>query len=172
VSDLTSITLAAARDGLATGEFSSVELTDAHVAAVEAARELNAFVVETPDKAREMATASDARRARGEAGLLEGIPLAIKDLFCTDGVQTTAGSRILEGFKPAYESTVSANLWAAGAVMLGKTNMDEFAMGSANVTSYFGEVENPWRATSKDKAGDHRKLVPGGSSGSLAGRLE
>ena len=150
-------------DGLAAGDFTSVELTEAHVAAVEAARDLNAFVVETPDRAREMAAASDARRAKGDAGLLDGIPLAIKDLFCTEGVQTTAGSHILEGFTPAYDSTITSNLWAAGAVMLGKTNMDEFAMGSANVTSHFGEVENPWR-----KDGDNRKLVPGGSSGGSA----
>lgn len=161
--DLTSQTLAGARDGLAAGDFTSVELTEAHVAAVEAARDLNAFVVETPDRAREMAAASDARRAKGDAGLLDGIPLAIKDLFCTEGVQTTAGSHILEGFTPAYDSTITSNLWAAGAVMLGKTNMDEFAMGSANVTSHFGEVENPWR-----KDGDNRKLVPGGSSGGSA----
>ena len=163
MSELTALTLAGARDGLAKGDFTSAELTDAHIAAVEASRELNAFVVETPERAREMAAAADARRAAGEAGLLDGIPLAIKDLFCTEGVQTTAGSHILEGFTPTYESTVTANLWAAGAVMLGKTNMDEFAMGSANVTSYFGEVENPWR-----KDGDNRKLVPGGSSGGSA----
>jgi aspartyl-tRNA(Asn)/glutamyl-tRNA(Gln) amidotransferase subunit A len=162
-SDLTALSLTDARDRLAAGDVSAAELTAAHVAAVESARELNAFVVETPEKAREMAAASDARRAKGDAGLLDGIPLAIKDLFCTEGVQTTAGSHILEGFTPAYESTISANLFAEGAVMLGKTNMDEFAMGSANVTSHFGNVENPWR-----KEGDNRKLVPGGSSGGSA----
>src|SRR5262249_28308112 len=111
----------------------------------------------------EMARASDVRRARGEAGLLEGIPLAIKDLFCTEGVQTTAGSHILEGFVPTYESTVTTNLWKAGAVMVGKTNPDQVAMGSSNMTSYFGGVENPWK-----RRGDNRKLVPGGSSGGSA----
>ena len=128
-----------------------------------AAAALNAFITETPDRALAMAKASDARRAKGEARLLDGIPLAIKDLFCTEGVLTTAGSHILDGFKPPYESTVTANLWRAGAVMLGKTNMDEFAMGSSNMTSYYGPVDNPWR-----RRGDNRPLVPGGSSGGSA----
>ena len=157
---LTDLTLAAARDGLAKGEFSAAELTEAHIAAVEAARPLNLFITETPDAARAMAEASDARRRGGEVGVLDGIPIAVKDLFCTEGVLTTAGSHILDGFAPPYESTVTANLWASGAVMLGKTNMDEFAMGSANITSYYGPVESPWR-----RPGDNRPLVPGGSSG-------
>ncbi len=163
MSELTRLTLAEARDLLAAGKLSAVELTEAHVKAVEAIRGLNAFIVETPERALEMAKASDARRAKGEAGSLEGLPIGIKDLFCTEGVQTTAGSHILEGFKPTYESTVTANLWKAGAVMLGKLNMDEFAMGSSNMTSYYGPVTNPWQ-----RPGDNRPLVPGGSSGGSA----
>jgi aspartyl-tRNA(Asn)/glutamyl-tRNA(Gln) amidotransferase subunit A len=163
MSELTSLTLKAALDGLANKSFSSEELTRAHVAAVEAARPLNAFVVETPDKALEMAKASDARRASGEAGPLEGAPLGIKDLFCTEGVESTAASKILGGFKPTYESTVTANLWRDGAVMLGKLNMDEFAMGSSNETSAWGPVVNPWRAE-----GGNAQLTPGGSSGGSA----
>ena len=120
-------------------------MAEAHLRKLDEHRALNAFITETPDQARDMAKASDARRAKGEAGLLEGVPLAIKDLFCTEGVQTTAGSHILEGFVPPYESTVTANLWKAGAVMVGKTNLDEFAMGSSNMTSHFGGVENPWK---------------------------
>jgi len=157
------LTIAEARDALAKGEVSARELAGAQIAAVEAARPLNAFITETPDQALEMAEASDARRRAGEAGLLEGIPLAIKDLFCTEGVPTTAGSHILDGFTPPYESTVTANLWRNGAIMLGKTNLDEFAMGSSNMTSYYGAVENPWR-----RPGDNRPLVPGGSSGGSA----
>ena len=160
---LTDLTIAGALDGLAKKQFSSKELTAAHVKAVEAARTLNAFVTETPDKAMTMAAASDARRAKGEAGLLDGVPLAIKDLFCTEGVLTTAGSHILDGFTPTYESTVTANLWKAGAVMLGKVNMDEFAMGSSNMTSHYGYVSSPWT-----RKGDNRPLVPGGSSGGSA----
>jgi aspartyl-tRNA(Asn)/glutamyl-tRNA(Gln) amidotransferase subunit A len=160
---LTDLTIAGAREGLRKKEFSARELTQAHIAAVEAARPLNAYLVETPERALEMASASDARLARGEARALEGIPLAIKDLFCTEGIATTAGSRILAGFKPPYESTVTAKLWKAGAGMLGKVNMDEFAMGSSNITSAFGPVENPWR-----RRGDNRPLVPGGSSGGSA----
>jgi aspartyl-tRNA(Asn)/glutamyl-tRNA(Gln) amidotransferase subunit A len=163
MSALTDLTIAEALDGLSRKAFSAAELADAHVAAVEQARGLNAFITETPDKARAMAKASDTRRAKGTAGLLEGIPLAIKDLFCTESVLTTAGSHILDGYKPQYESTVTAKLWAAGAVMLGKTNMDEFAMGSSNMTSYYGPVESPWK-----RRGDNRKLVPGGSSGGSA----
>ncbi len=161
--ELTDLTIAAARTGLAKRSFSALELADAHIAAAAKARDLNAFVTETPERAREMAGRSDARLARGEAGLLEGIPLAIKDLFCTEGVRTTAGSHILEGFVPPYESTVTANLWRAGAVMLGKTNLDEFAMGSSNMTSHFGPVKSPWT-----RRGDNRPLVPGGSSGGSA----
>ena len=157
---LTDLTLAEARDGLQAGSFSSVELTRAHSAAVERARPLNAFITETPDLALGLAEASDARRKRdGAAGPMDGIPIAVKDLFCTGGVLTTAGSHILDGFTPTYDSTVTANLKRAGAVMLGKTNMDEFAMGSANMTSYYGPVKNPW------KGGGGRDLVPGGSSG-------
>ena len=133
---LTDLTLAQARDGLAAGEFSSVELTEAHIAATEAVRDLNCYILETPDAARSMAQAADDRRTRGEGGTLNGLPIAIKDLFCTTGVQATAGSRILEGFVPQYESTVTRQLWDAGAVMLGKTNLDEFAMGSSNTVSY------------------------------------
>jgi aspartyl-tRNA(Asn)/glutamyl-tRNA(Gln) amidotransferase subunit A len=164
MADLTGLTLAGALDGLARREFTSRELTDAHLAAMERARGLNAFIVETPEKAQAMADASDSRRKAGRAGVLEGIPLGIKDLFCTEGVQTTAGSHILEGFTPTYESTVTTNLWKAGAVMLGKLNMDEFAMGSSNTTSYYGNVVNPWRR----KNGSNVDLVPGGSSGGSA----
>ncbi|MGL4961736.1 MAG: Asp-tRNA(Asn)/Glu-tRNA(Gln) amidotransferase subunit GatA [Inquilinus sp.] len=160
----THFTLAGARDALKKREISSVELTTAHIAAVESLRGLNAFVTETPDKAIEMAKASDGRLARGEGGPLEGLPIAIKDLFCTEGVRTTAGSNILGNFVPPYESTVTSHLWRDGAVMLGKLNMDEFAMGSANITSAHGNVENPWRR----QDGSNAKLVPGGSSGGSA----
>jgi aspartyl-tRNA(Asn)/glutamyl-tRNA(Gln) amidotransferase subunit A len=160
---LTSLTLKAALDGLKAKSFSSVELTQAHVEAVEAARALNAFVLETPEQAIEMAKASDARRAAGTAGPLDGAPLGIKDLFCTKGVRSTAGSKIIGEFKPTYESTVTANLWRDGAVMLGKLNMDEFAMGSSNETSAWGPVVNPWRAN-----GGNAQLTPGGSSGGSA----
>ena len=163
MADLTSLTLAEAREGLTRRTFSSVELTRAHVEAVEGARALNAFVLETPERALDGAAASDAKLARGEAGPLEGLPLGIKDLFCTKGVRTTAGSRILGEFTPAYESTVTAQLWRDGAVMLGKLNNDEFAMGSSNETSYFGPVVSPWR-----RPGSDAKLVPGGSSGGSA----
>jgi aspartyl-tRNA(Asn)/glutamyl-tRNA(Gln) amidotransferase subunit A len=163
MSSLTDLTLRAALDGLSSGAFSSEELTRAHIGAVEAARPLNAFILETPDKALEMARASDARRAAGEAGALEGAPLGIKDLFCTNGVTTTAGSRILGGFTPTYESTVTSQLWRDGAVMLGKLNLDEFAMGSSNETSAYGPVVSPWRRT-----GDPSPLTPGGSSGGSA----
>jgi aspartyl-tRNA(Asn)/glutamyl-tRNA(Gln) amidotransferase subunit A len=163
MSELTALTLAAARDGLKAKKFSARELAQAHVAAVEAARPLNAFITETPEKALAMAAESDARIARGAGRLLEGLPLAVKDLFCTEGVLTTAASHILDGFQPSYESTVSGKLWAAGAVMLGKTNLDEFAMGSSTTTSHYGPTENPWR-----RNGDNRPLVPGGSSGGSA----
>lgn len=154
-------TIAKAADALANGEVSSVELTDAHIAAVEAGRSLNAFITETPEIARERAAESDARRAAGQvASPMDGVPIAMKDLFCTEGVRTTAASHILENFVPTYESTVSGNLRDAGSVMLGKTNLDEFAMGSANITSYFGSVKNPLTPE-----GANADLVPGGSSG-------
>jgi aspartyl-tRNA(Asn)/glutamyl-tRNA(Gln) amidotransferase subunit A len=161
VTNLTDLTIADARKGLAAKSFSVVELTEAHLAAIKAAnRALNAYVLETPERALDMAKASDARIAKGEAGALEGIPLGIKDLFCTKDVRTTACSHILDRFTPPYESTVTANLWAAGAVMLGKLNNDEFAMGSSNETSFYGDVVNPWR-----REGSDAPLVPGGSSG-------
>ncbi len=163
MSDLTALTIAEIRDGLAAGRFSATELTRAYLATMEAARELNAYIVETPDKALAMAAVSDARIAGGEARALEGVPLGIKDLFCTEGVHAQAASHILDGFKPVYESTVTANLWADGAVMLGKLNMDEFAMGSSNETSYYGPVVNPWRSE-----GSNAPMVPGGSSGGSA----
>jgi aspartyl-tRNA(Asn)/glutamyl-tRNA(Gln) amidotransferase subunit A len=163
MTDLTALTIASARAKLKAKEISALELTEAYIKAVEAARGLNAYIVETPDQARAMAKASDARLAKGEGGALEGIPLGIKDLFATKGVHTQACSHILDGFKPTYESTVTSNLWAAGAVMLGKLNMDEFAMGSSNETSYYGSVTNPWRRKNSNAA-----LVPGGSSGGSA----
>ena len=164
MTNLIDLSLAEARDKLAKGEFTAVELTRAHIAQVEAKRDLNAFIVETPDLALAEAAASDARRQAGTIGAMDGLPIGIKDLFCTKGVQTTAASHILEGFKPQYESTVSAKLKAAGAISLGKLNLDEFAMGSSNKTSHFGAVENPWKKTSDPAA----KLVPGGSSGGSA----
>jgi aspartyl-tRNA(Asn)/glutamyl-tRNA(Gln) amidotransferase subunit A len=163
MTDLTSLTLSEARGGLAKKSFTSLELTDAHLAAIEAARALNAFVMETPDQARAMAKAADAAIANGEGGPLGGIPLGIKDLFATKGVRTTACSKILGDFIPPYESTVTSQLWRDGAVLLGKLNNDEFAMGSSNETSCFGPVVNPWR-----REGSDTKLVPGGSSGGSA----
>jgi aspartyl-tRNA(Asn)/glutamyl-tRNA(Gln) amidotransferase subunit A len=163
MSALNELTLAAALKGLAAKDFSSRELTRAHLDAMAKASALNAWLVTTEEQALAMADVSDERRAKGEAGLLDGIPLGIKDLFCTKGVRTTAGSKILGDFTPPYESTVSANLWRDGAVMLGKLNMDEFAMGSSNENSAFGPVVNPWRAN-----GETQKLVPGGSSGGSA----
>ena len=163
MSELTSLTLKDALAGLKARRFSAVEIAQAHLDAIAAARALNAYVLETPDKALGMARASDARRARGEAGPLDGACLGVKDLFCTEGVQSTAGSNILKGFRPPYESTVTANLWRDGAVMLGKLNMDEFAMGSSNETSAFGPVSNPWKAQ-----GSNQALTPGGSSGGSA----
>ena len=158
MTDLTELNLADARDGLAKKEFSAVELTQAHIDRVAASAALNAYVLETPEKALDMAAASDAKIAAGEARPLEGLPIGVKDLFCTKDVRTTACSNILGDFTPPYESTVTQNLWADGAVMLGKLNNDEFAMGSSNETSRFGPVVNPW------KTGD-TQLVPGGSSG-------
>lgn len=159
---LTNLTLASARDGLKAGEFSAVELTQAHIDAMEANKDLNAFITETPELALEQAAASDAKIKSGDAGAMEGLPIGMKDLFCTKDVRTTAASKILDNFIPPYESTVSGNLKKAGAIMLGKTNLDEFAMGSANITSAFGNVKNPWSAD----AG--KDLVPGGSSGGSA----
>ncbi len=163
MTDLTRLTLTEARDGLKAKSFSATELTRAHIAAVEKARALNAYVLETPEHALKQAAASDAKLAKGEAGPLEGLPLGIKDLFATEGVRTTACSKILGNFIPPYESTVSGQLWRDGAVMLGKLNNDEFAMGSSNETSAFGNVVNPWRRT-----GSETPLVPGGSSGGSA----
>jgi len=166
---LTGLTLAEARAGLIAREFSAKELAEAHLRAIEGARTLNAFITETPDRALAMAEDADQRLAASEARPLEGIPVAVKDLFCTRGIRTTAGSRILESFVPPYESTVTANLWAAGAVLLGKTNLDEFAMGSSNVTSWFGPVTNPWTGRSDGAAGGaEAPRVPGGSSGGSA----
>jgi aspartyl-tRNA(Asn)/glutamyl-tRNA(Gln) amidotransferase subunit A len=164
MSDLTSLTIAEARDALNRKEFSAVELTDNYLSAIDAANaQLNAYITVTHDLARDMAKRADVNLGRGTAGELEGIPLGIKDLFGTYGVHTQAASHVLDGFKPEYESTVTSNLWAAGAVMLGKLNMDEFAMGSSNESSYYGPVKNPWRANNSDE-----DLVPGGSSGGSA----
>ncbi len=164
MTDLTKLTLSEARDGLAAKDFSATELTTAHLQAIEAANgDLNLYVLSTPDEALSQAKASDERIAKGMAGILEGLPLGIKDLFCTKGVRTTACSKILDDFTPTYESTVTQNLWDAGAVMLGKLNNDEFAMGSSNEASAFGPAVNPWR-----REGSDAKLVPGGSSGGSA----
>jgi aspartyl-tRNA(Asn)/glutamyl-tRNA(Gln) amidotransferase subunit A len=163
MTDPTALTLAQARDLLRQRKMSAVELADAHIVAIERARALNAFVLEAPDAARAMAQRADAALAKGEGGPLAGIPLGVKDLFATQGARTTAGSHILGDFVPPYESTVTANLWRDGAVMLGKLNCDEFAMGSSNETSYFGAVTSPWR-----RKGSDAKLVPGGSSGGSA----
>jgi aspartyl-tRNA(Asn)/glutamyl-tRNA(Gln) amidotransferase subunit A len=158
------LTIAEAAAALGARKISAVELTSAHNAAVQALNpRLNAYITTTPDLALEQAKAADARLAAGDAGPLTGIPLAIKDLFCTAGVRTTAASKILDNFIPPYESTVTAQLKAAGAVFLGKANLDEFAMGSSNITSGFGPVENPWK-----RRGSDAKLVPGGSSGGSA----
>ncbi len=167
MTDLTALTLVEARDGLRAKRFSAVELARAQISAVEAARVLNCFVLETPELALKGAEASDVRLAAGDARPLEGLPLGIKDLYCTAGTQTTAASRILQGFVPSYDSTVSANLWRDGATMLGKLNLDEFAMGSSNETSYFGPVTSPWRRRT-DGVPSEAKLVPGGSSGGSA----
>src|SRR5712691_9272154 len=175
MTDLTSLTLAEARSGLASKSFTSLELTDAHLAAIEAARSLNAFILETPERARAMARAIDAKIAKGQGGPLAGIPLGIKDLFATKDVRTTACSKILGNFVPTYESTVTSQLWRDGAVMLGKLNNDEFAMGSSNESSCFGPVVNPWRRRGPQPSpspasggGKGGGLVPGGSSGGSA----
>jgi aspartyl-tRNA(Asn)/glutamyl-tRNA(Gln) amidotransferase subunit A len=169
MTNLTDLIIASALEGLKNKDFSAVELTKAHITAMENARDLNCFITETPDIALKQAEAADVRYANGTNLPLDGIPIGMKDLFCTDGTQTTAASHILEGFIPQYESTVSGKLWDAGCTMLGKLNLDEFAMGSANTTSYFGNVINPW----KDDSG--KDLAPGGSSGgssaALAARL-
>jgi aspartyl-tRNA(Asn)/glutamyl-tRNA(Gln) amidotransferase subunit A len=162
MSDLTNLTITEGLKGLENKDFTAVELAQAHIDAGAAVKDLNIYITDTSEIALKQAAESDARRAAGNAGSIDGIPLAIKDLFCTDGTQTTAGSHILEGFTPQYESTVTANLFGQGAVMLGKANLDEFAMGSANTTSYFGNVINPW--TREDGAA----LTPGGSSGGSA----
>ena len=163
MSALNELTISEARDRLHTREVSATELTEACLGAIDGADALNAFVHKTPDAARSMAAAADARLAQGDGPALCGIPLGIKDLFCTEGVPAQAASRILEGFRPPYESTVTRNLWDAGAVMLGKLNMDEFAMGSSNETSVYGAAVNPWR-----RDGDDAPLTPGGSSGGSA----
>ncbi len=163
MTDLTELGVKAIRDGVAAGDFSAREVAEAFNANVAAAQgALNAFIVATPERALEAADAVDAARAKGETlGKMAGVPIGMKDLFATQGVQTTAASHILEGFVPEYESTVSANLWKAGAGMLGKLNMDQFAMGSSNETSYFGNVISPWRTSD----GGNAALAPGGSSG-------
>ncbi|WP_279479554.1 Asp-tRNA(Asn)/Glu-tRNA(Gln) amidotransferase subunit GatA [Aureimonas sp. SK2] len=164
MTDLTDLTIAEARDALKAKTFKAAELTDAYLGAISAANgALNAYVAVTEDKARAMAAASDEKLAAGQGGALEGIPLGVKDLFAVEGVRTQASSHILDGFKPRYESTVTANLWSDGAVMLGKLNMDEFAMGSSNESSHDGPVVSPWRRQGSDVA-----LVPGGSSGGSA----
>ncbi|MHC2019617.1 Asp-tRNA(Asn)/Glu-tRNA(Gln) amidotransferase subunit GatA [Methylobacterium sp. CM6247] len=163
MTQINELTLAEARDGLKAKDFSATDLAKAHLAAMEKARGLNAYLLETPERALQMAEVSDAKIASGEARPLEGLPLGVKDLFCTHGVATTAGSKILEGFQPHYESAVTHNLWRDGAVMLGKLNLDEFAMGSSNETSAYGDVVSPWR-----RSGSEAKLVPGGSSGGSA----
>jgi aspartyl-tRNA(Asn)/glutamyl-tRNA(Gln) amidotransferase subunit A len=161
--ELTKLTLAEARDKLRAREVTSLELTEACLSAIEGAGALNAFVHHTPEIARDQARAADARLAEGDAPAMCGLPIGVKDLFCTKGVPSQAASRILQGFLPEYESTVTSQLFDAGAVMLGKLNMDEFAMGSSNETSCYGNVVNPWRRGNDDTA-----LTPGGSSGGSA----
>src|SRR4029078_1251266 len=163
MSALPALRIGNARDGMKQKKFSAAELADAHLAAIEKGRSLNAYVLETQGRTSAMAKAADARSRKGDAGPREGIPLPIKDMFATQGVRTTACSHILDNFVPTYESTVSANLWRDGAVLLGKTNNDEFAMGSSNETSFMGAVTSPWR-----RKGSNTPLVPGGSSGGSA----
>ncbi len=158
MTDITELTLSETLNGLGSKEFSSVEVTSAYIKKMEEKRHLNAFITETPEKALEMAKASDTRRSKGHVGKLEGLPIAIKDMFCTKGIKTTAASRILSNFIPPFESTTTQKLWDAGAVCLGKTNTDEFAMGSSTITSYFGVTKNP----------HNENCVPGGSSGGSA----
>ena len=161
--DLNNLTLAAARDGLRKGDFTSAEITSDCLAAIDGADALNAVTAKTPEKAMEMAAAADARLAKGDAPDLCGAPLGIKDLFCTEGVQSQAASNILEGFLPPYESTTTSQMWRDGAVMLGKLNMDEFAMGSSNETSAYGVATSPWR-----RPNSNVQITPGGSSGGSA----
>ncbi len=163
MTDLVDLTIAEASEALKKGEFSAVELTKAHIEEMDKAKHLNAYITETPEIALAMAAKSDERIKKGDAGELEGIPIGMKDLYCTKGVLTTAASHILDGFVPFYESTVSQKLWDAGAVLMGKTNLDEFAMGSGTITGYYGAAQNPWK-----RAGDDSVLVPGGSSGGSA----
>ncbi len=167
MSDMTNLTVAGIRDGFRAGDFTAREVAEGFNANVAAAKALNAFIVETPDHALAAADVADADRASGNLKPLSGVPIGMKDLFCTQGVQTTAASHILEGFLPQYESTVSSNLWAAGAGMLGKLNMDQFAMGSSNETSHFGNVISPWRRSD----GGNAPLTPGGSSGGSASAI-
>lgn len=171
MTDLTNLTVAEIRDGHRAGDFSAVEVAEAFNANVAGAKALNAFIVETPEHAIAAAETADADRAAGTLKPLSGVPIGMKDLFATSGVQTTAASHMLEGFVPRYESTVSQKLWDAGCGMLGKLNLDQFAMGSSNETSYFGNVISPW----KRKDGGNAALAPGGSSGgsssAIAARL-
>ena len=163
MSKLNELSLYEAKEGMIKKEFSSREITQDHIEAMKDCKDLNAFITETPDLALQAADESDKRRVRGDAGTMEGLPIAIKDLFCTKGTLTTAASRMLKNFTPTYESTVTQNLLKSGAIFLGKTNLDEFAMGSSNTTSYFKPTQNPWRGKDKKKI-----LVPGGSSGGSA----
>jgi len=162
-SNLIHLTLAQARDLLRSKKISALELTQAHIEQMEKTKSLNAYITETPEIALEAAKQSDQCLQNGQAGAMEGLPIGIKDLFCTKNVKTTAGSKILSNFIPPYESTVTQNLWDAGAIMLGKLNLDECAMGSSNLTSASGPVINPWQ-----RSGDTKPLVPGGSSGGSA----
>lgn len=163
MSKLNQLSLHEAKEGMIKKKFSSREITQDHIKAIKNCKNLNAFITEIPDLALQAADESDKRRTRGEAGIMEGLPIAVKDLFCTKGILTTAASRMLENFTPTYESTVTQNLLKSGAIFLGKTNLDEFAMGSSNTTSYFKPTQNPWRGKDKEKI-----LVPGGSSGGSA----
>jgi aspartyl-tRNA(Asn)/glutamyl-tRNA(Gln) amidotransferase subunit A len=166
--DLTKLTLSAARDALHKKDISAAELTEAHLRAIDDASELNAYIEVTADKAMDMAVGADKMINAGNAHGMTGIPIGIKDLYCTKGVHSQSSSHILDGFKPEYESTVTSNLWADGAVMLGKTNQDEFAMGSSNENSHYGPVKNPWRADKKNGDLSDKNTVPGGSSGGSA----
>ncbi|MEE9314086.1 MAG: Asp-tRNA(Asn)/Glu-tRNA(Gln) amidotransferase subunit GatA [Rhizobiaceae bacterium] len=168
MTDLTKLTIAELRDGYKAKDFTAVEATDAYIDAIEANNDaFNAYIVKTPEFAKERAALADTKIAKGESGALEGIPVGIKDLYATEGVHTQACSHILDGFKPKYESTVTKNMFDDGAVMLGKLNMDEFAMGSSNETSYYGSVTNPWKREG-ERTKDGTALVPGGSSGGSA----
>ena len=160
---LAGLTVVEIRDGLRNGDFTVRELVDDHIHAAERAKNLNGYITETPDLAKDMASKSDDKISRQELGSLEGVPVAVKDLFCTKGIRTTAASKILDNFVPTYESRVTENLWGAGAVLMGKANMDEFAMGSSNITSAYGPAINPWKRES-----DGDDLAPGGSSGGSA----